>query len=192
MALLGEAEVAERAAREVTRLQKSANRILAEAARADGKFDVFLSHSSKESESILLGIKGMFEDRGLSVYVDRYSDPQLDPEKVTPATAQLLRSRMMNCGALIYVHSSNSTHSRWMPWELGYFDGLKGRVGIIPVLPSPRSGRFVGEEYLGLYPYVDYVAPSTSSDKTFWINGAAQHYAQFVNWVRGKEEITQR
>jgi hypothetical protein len=49
-----------------------------------------------------------------------------------------------------------------MPWELGYFDGLRnGKVGIFPLIESPGTA-FLGQEYLGLYPayeidyYVDW------------------------------------
>ncbi|TGS08549.1 outer membrane beta-barrel protein, partial [Mesorhizobium sp. M1C.F.Ca.ET.187.01.1.1] len=37
-------------------------------------------------------------------------------------TAELLRTRMRQSKTLIYVHSNNSPGSRWMPWELGFFD----------------------------------------------------------------------
>jgi hypothetical protein len=45
-----------------------------------------------------------------------------------------------------------------MPWELGYFDGLKGsqRVSVMP-LDSSSSADFAGEEYLGLYKQLEKV-----------------------------------
>jgi hypothetical protein len=61
------------------------------------------------------------EDEGLSVYVDSVVDPQLDREKVTVDTAELLRGRMNRSRFLLYTTSTASTQSRWMPWELGYF-----------------------------------------------------------------------
>jgi hypothetical protein len=40
-----------------------------------------------------------------------------------------------------------------MPWELGYFDGMKpGHVGIVPIVAS-EDDTFPGQEYLGLYPH---------------------------------------
>lgn len=37
--------------------------------------------------------------------------------------------------------------------ELGYFDGKKGKVIILPVLKK-ENDNFRGQEYLGLYPFL--------------------------------------
>ena len=42
-----------------------------------------------------------------------------------------------------------------MPWELGYFDGLKfGYVWILPLV-SEYDAEFKRQEYLGLYPAIE-------------------------------------
>lgn len=117
------------------------------------RFDVFLSHSIGDA-GVILGIKELLEREALSVYVDWMVDPQMDRRNVTPATAARLRERMNQCGYLLYASSNSSSASKWMPWELGYFDGRRGRVGILPVVASVGDG-FVGVEYLGLYPLVE-------------------------------------
>ena len=140
MPFLTESAVRARAVRIARSAERTAGRILLEATASVGqKFDVFLSHSSTEPEEILLGIKLFLEDDGLSVYVDKYSDPQLSPGKVSRETANILRSRMGDSKILLYVHSAHSSKSRWMPWELGYFDGLKGKVGVIPVTKNQEE-----------------------------------------------------
>lgn len=141
-------------------LQKSfgstPGRILKEsvtAATAADSFDVFLSHSIADAE-IVLGIKQILEESGLKVYVDWVEDAQLDRRAVTKETAAVLRQRMRQSKSLIYLSSENSSSSKWMPWELGYFDGFKpDGVAIMPVLDSPIDS-FKGQEYLGLYPIV--------------------------------------
>lgn len=41
-----------------------------------------------------------------------------------------------------------------MPWELGYFDGLKGaNISIMPIEEQETPGRY-GQEYLALYPAI--------------------------------------
>ena len=58
---------------------------------------------------------------------------------------------------LLYVSTQNSGESTWMPWELGYFDAKKGRVGILPI-SNERTSDFLeyhGREFLGLHYYVD-------------------------------------
>ncbi len=189
MAFLTETEVRRRAAQVMQRRQKSAGSILFEdTASTHQRFDVFLSHSSAEPEHILLGIKAMLEDRQLSVYVDKYSDPQLSPEDVTPDTANLLRDRMRSSNVLIYVYSQHSKASRWMPWELGFFDGLKGAVGILPITLD-REDEFEREEYLGLYPYVDVALGADSGRQHLWIRETAGIYARLDLWATGKATI---
>jgi hypothetical protein len=124
-------------------------------------FDVFLSHSYSDIE-IITGVKGFIEDQGMSVYVDWIDDPQADRENVTPATASLLRRRMNNSNALLYISSDAAKRSRWMPWELGYFDGRKpGCVAVVPIVEWPGKP-FLGQEYLGLYPYVELIDTARS------------------------------
>lgn len=131
------------------------SRTLAESMRFSSdydEYDVFLSHSMSDAQ-IVLGVKTILENQyGLKVYVDWIEDKQLNRELVTAATAELLRKRMKQSGSLFYLTTENSSKSKWMPWELGYFDGLKpNKVAILPVLKS-RYDDFKGQEYLGLYP----------------------------------------
>ena len=133
-------------------------------------------------------MKATLEEHNLSVYVDRYSDPQMSPENVTPDTAEVLRRRMRQSNALLYVHSHFSTKSRWMPWELGFFDGLKGRVGVLPIVKLDGD-TFKGEEYLILYPYVDRAA-SKDGDDYLWINRSVKWYAPLFTWIQGKADIS--
>lgn len=143
------------AARRAVRTVELAESELRKSARAPvtKRFDIFLSHAIADAE-IILGVKELLESDGLSVYVDWVVDPQLDRRNVTPATAARLRGRMNHCGYLLYASSSSSSNSKWMPWELGYFDGRRGRVGILPVVATAGAG-FAGVEYLGLYPHVE-------------------------------------
>lgn len=118
-------------------------------------YDIFLSHSYSDKTAIL-GLKFTLEEKGFSVYVDWIVDRQLVRENVTKENANVLRSRMANCKSLLYATSENATKSKWMPWELGYFDGLKkGKVAIVPISDSSNKPDFKGQEYLGLYPYVE-------------------------------------
>ncbi len=189
MAYLTERQVRGRAEQLTQRLQKDARRVLNEAtASSSEKFDVFLSHASAEPEEIILGVKLLLEDRDLKVYVDKYSDPQLSPGRVTPETAEILRDRMRSSGSLLYIHSQHSKTSRWMPWELGFFDGFKGDVGVIPVTRNQEED-FKGEEYLNLYPYVDITDSDKIATTSLWINKSAGTYARLDRWAKGVERI---
>lgn len=151
-------------------------------------YDVFLSHARVDSE-LVLGVKLLLEDRGTTVYVDWIEDPQLDRSNVNAKTAELLRRRMHRCRSLMYVHTDNSAASRWIPWELGYFDGYSGAVAIFPVTLIERSS-FEGQEYLGLYPYVEegsaglYSAPTPIRVK----RGTAET-RDFERWMTAPREF---
>lgn len=117
-------------------------------------FDIFLSHA-REDETLVLGVLGVLELLGYTVYVDWVVDQQLDRTRVTAGHADLLRQRMRASRCLLYMTTVNSASSVWMPWELGYFDGHKpGQVAILPVLEEGRI--FHGQEFLGLYPAIEY------------------------------------
>jgi hypothetical protein len=122
----------------------------------DTRFDIFLSHSSEDAR-VIVGVRAMLEKEGMKVYVDWLEDPELDRSRVNTTTAATLRARMNHCGYLLYASSHSSSNSKWMPWELGYFDGRRpGHVGILPIVAAPGES-FVGVEYLGLYPVVERV-----------------------------------
>jgi hypothetical protein len=115
-----------------------------------GAYDVFLSHSVRDAV-LVLGLKKALEAEKLTVYVDWLEDPDLDRSNVTALTAQKLRERMRMCRTMVYATSTNATVSRWMPWELGYFDAYhtQSRVAICPI--QDGTGSYAGQEYLGVY-----------------------------------------
>lgn len=116
-------------------------------------YDVFLSHASKDAE-LILGVKAMLEGQGLKVYVDWVEDAQLDRTQVSRSSADILRRRMRQSRSLIWVATSAASESKWMPWELGYFDGFKpNQVAIMPLVDNSYDS-FKGQEYLALYPLV--------------------------------------
>jgi len=133
-----------------------------DATTAYGPFDVFVSHSVRDAR-VVLGIRQMLESQGLKVYVDWIDDKQMDRSSVSPATADRLRRRMTESRSLIYATSRAASKSRWMPWELGYFDGRKGpdQVAILPIESDSTVG-FVGQEYIGLYKVIEKVLDGDS------------------------------
>ena len=118
----------------------------------DKTYDIFLSHAFLDAEAIY-GLKITLEEAGFSVYVDWYEDPHLDRGKVTKETAVVIRKRMQRCKTLIFAITENSENSKWMLWELGYFDGLKNKVAVLG-LTENSGDSFKGKEFLELYPFV--------------------------------------
>lgn len=155
MAFFTQAE-ARRAAQQVIRGSRSARDALNDALKnhkETDRFDIFLSHAMVDAE-LVLGIKVLLEAEDKKVYVDWIDDQALGRDRVTADTADVLRKRMRQSESLLYLATENAPKSKWMPWELGYFDGFKnGGVAVLPVLDESDSP-FEGQEYLGLYPVI--------------------------------------
>lgn len=187
MALFNESTIRARAQKERQRtsnVYKSNNQILSESASAFNKFktyDIFLSHSLKDAE-LILGVKGTLEDMGYSVYVDWVDDPQLDRSNVNESTAELLRERMDASISLFYVTTENAEYSKWMPWECGYFDGVKEKVAILPVKKYSYNNDYNGQEYLGLYPYCVRQNNALGQSR-LWIYKNKNYYLLYEVWL---------
>lgn len=153
------------------------------------KYDIFLSHSYRDKETVL-GLVEMLNKCNYTVYVDWIDDKQLDRSSVDTKTADLLRKRMSQCKCLMFLTSSNSTDSKWCPWELGYYDGYSKnrRCCIMPVLEYSADS-FAGQEYLGLYPYIDYETSKGTGKYEFWVNSQKKsgEYVRLRDWINGKE-----
>jgi hypothetical protein len=171
----------------VTSMEKSENISLEEMDSIElkncdiyGNFDIFLSHSYQDKE-IIPALKIKLEDMGYSVYVDWISDGCISRNKtIDKETASMLQKRMKQSKCLLYATSSNSKNSRWMPWELGYFDGIKNKkVAILPISKSDNDfdNNFKGEEYLGLYQYID------NTNDTLYVQENSSTYESFKDWI---------
>lgn len=186
MAYFTEAEIKDRLQKEIDTRNFSAAQILNESRRvqdSQDSFDIFLSHSSKDND-LIIGLKLILQDIGYSVYVD-WNDPALDLDHVTPKTAEVLRKRMSQCKSLIYAFSVNASNSKWMPWELGYFDALRNsRVAVLPIRNDAYKA-FIGSEFIGLYFQVK-VADTRGGQKAIWVHNG-DDYVNYMYWLSGKQ-----
>lgn len=142
------------------------------------KYDIFLSHSSSDNK-IILGTVLKLQDCGYSVYVD-INDKSLNPNIVTKRTAEILKQRMQNCESFVYAFSTHSPSSKWMPWELGYFDGLRGKVAVLPIVSEPRAS-YVGTEYIGLYRQIQFGVEDNQYPYLYFQNG--RYTMLFHDWL---------
>lgn len=192
MPLFTETQVRAAAQRTRDSLRKSYSVVLAEAAEGDDEtFDIFLSHSIKDTE-LVVGARSLLRQFGYNVYVDWIEDRELDRTKVSRATALRLRKRMRQCHSLLYLSSTNSGDSKWMPWELGFFDGFSdGRIAVLPISTHEEKNYF-GQEYLGIYPYVDVMTDNKQNKERLWVNHSANTYGLFEDWLKSGENAIRR
>ena len=63
-----------------------------------------------------------------------------------------------------------------------------GRCAILPVLDS-QTATFAGQEYLGIYPYIDYEKIQNGEKYDFWVNDPTdkQKYVRLKDWLAGKD-----
>ncbi len=166
-----------RSGRTVTKAAAMLSRIV-EAEEKITKHDIFLSHKASDAEQ-LVALYFLLTGMSYTVYVDWKDDPQLDRSAVTAATAAVLKYRMTNSRSLFFATTTTAGESKWMPWELGYKDGENGKVAICPVVPNSNQTDFRGQEYLGIYPYVD------KTGTTLYIHRSPSKYVRFNDWLNG-------
>ena len=110
------------------------------------KFDVFLSHSSKDKEAIIK-LKAMLNRQGLTVYIDWIEDRNaLKRELTSVYTARALTERINHSRAVLYVLSETGITSVWTPWELGYAQALGKKICVLPMETNIKA-----PEYLEIY-----------------------------------------
>lgn len=174
--------------REITNFSKSlifkSNQLI-----KNESYDIFISHSFLD-KSLILTLVQLFNECGYSVYVDWIDDKTLDRSNVTKETAEIVRSRVSQSKSLAYIETKNITNSKWCPWELGIADGmLNGRAAILPILSD--DNKFKGQEYLGIYPYIDYEKTKENKKNEFWVNDPNKPGAYVVlrEWLKGNDPI---
>ena len=121
-------------------------------ASALAKLTIFLSHSHKD-KNLVEGLIAYFETLGIAIYVD-WNDTQM-PRITNRVTAEQIKKKIDDLNLFMVLATKNALVSKWVPWEVGVADQLKGeeRVLIIPV--ADNSGNFDGSEYLQLYRRVE-------------------------------------
>jgi hypothetical protein len=128
--------------------------VLLEDAQQKRAKDIFLSHSHFDRGD-LAQLLALFSNHGSSVYID-FEDRDL-PEETSGETAARLRKMIQQCRKFIVAISQNIQRSRWVPWELGFADGVKNfaDVALFPIVGSVSTAS-LSQEYLDIYPRVEW------------------------------------
>lgn len=127
--------------------------------------DVFISHQRHDGAGAE-ALAGRIRALGHSCYLDAF-DTRL-AGKQAGDLADHIRSQLRGARALLFYFTPQAAGSKWMPWELGFFDGRWGKttVGIYLAeadaasAPAPGGAPAVPagfsiQEYLQIYQRVD-------------------------------------
>lgn len=129
------------------------------------KTTVFLSHKHKdlEEEEEARGVIEMLEDLGVKVYIDRMDN--ILPNQTSGDTAKRIKEVIKHCDKFILLATAKAIDSLWCNWELGIGDVHK-YLSHIAIIPIKEKGEFdfqyKGNEYLQIYPIIEYRNGSTN------------------------------
>jgi hypothetical protein len=137
---------------------------------------VFLSHSHKDAD-LVEAVVNSLASFGVKVYIDRL-DTEM-PAVTSGVTAIRLKEKIIENKKFIVLVSSNAVESKWIPWELGYADGVKELRHIASIPISDDFGHFQGNEYLQMYPQIK------KSDQGNWCFFApGKDGIRIADWLR--------
>ena len=122
-------------------------------ASVQARVTIFLSHSHLD-RTLVRGIVRYFETLGIAIYVD-WNDSDM-PEVTSRATATKVKQRIKACSLFMVLATRNALNSKWVPWEVGIADQIKGESNVSVIAVLDPSGRFEGAEYMQLYQLIAF------------------------------------
>lgn len=123
---------------------------------------VFLSHSHQDKE-LARSAKTMLARFGMGAYID-WEDPEMLAATST-LTARSLKAKIRRSSKFVMLASVSGLRSLWVPWELGYADGVK-QLSDIAIFPAANdTGEWPGNEYVGLYSCIEFGKNSNTGEE---------------------------
>ena len=150
----------------------------------DKQYDVFFSYCYTDKEYAIKMVN-LFEKLGYKVYID-LRDSKLSRTNVDRSTVERIAEVMNRCKSLVYMHTRSATVSKWCPWELGYMSGNKN-FRCATILLTEDKEDFPRQEYLEIYPYLDYEKVKDGEEYDFWANELdTGKYVRFNRFINGE------
>ncbi len=142
---------------------------------------IFLSYSHADKEYVSRVVKWI-QSKGIPVYID-YLDDELS-EKSDVEAAKILRDRIQNSTKLMILSTSNTSNSKWIPWELGLGDGFMKYPNVVR-LPLTHSGHWTNKNFFDIYGFV-YKSTIPSNEGTWFIKYPDSNFGlvSLDNWLK--------
>lgn len=164
--------------------------VLFSARQKHEQYDLFISYSWND-KSYADKVVQLLEKCGYTVYID-YNDNRLDRSNVSEETAKRLIVEMKKCKGLLHLYSPSASVSKWCPWEVGIFSGFNDFMCANLPLVDNQGDSFKKQEYLEIYPHVEYAKDPASKNYDFWICESSDKYIVLKEWLKGKKPITHK
>ncbi len=125
--------------------------------------DVFISHKLEDLAKARQ-LKGRIQQWGFSCYIDA-DDETLQHITNPKLLADRIRTRLRTSRCLLFAFTPVSSKSKWMPWELGFFDGRwsQNQIGLYNLdeieidfanIENTNDNSLSFQEYLRIYKLV--------------------------------------
>lgn len=115
------------------------SRIEADSIQNKKKFDIFISHSVKNSDFVKILIKILNEENLIS-YCDWTSDSDfLKREYVNQYTKGVLKKRLEQSKRLLFIRTEDSSKSEWVKFELEYFLNMNKKIYYIDMISNDKK-----------------------------------------------------
>ena len=115
---------------------------------ASSESTVFLSHRHKDHK-LVEDVKGILSNEGVDVYIDTFDHKM--PDQTSDDTAKRIKNKIDKSSKFILLATPNSLDSKWIPWDLGLGDGMKG-IHNVAILPYTEYDNIWPErEYYQIY-----------------------------------------
>ncbi|KEQ37440.1 hypothetical protein SK667_1220 [Streptococcus mitis] len=141
------------------------------------KFDIFLSHNSKDEEKIITFYKKLNKN-GQVVYIDWVNDKyDLKREWCNTSTVDIIKERIKQSDVFVLYFSSKTLNSQWCAWELGYADAIGKKICIYF---SEKIDRTIIPKFYFKYPKLLF-------SEDFMVKNHGQSDIPFTKWKENKK-----
>lgn len=150
--------------------------------KSESEVTVFLSHSHHDKDRVL-EFKTIIEDLGIKVYVD-WMDKTM-PQNTCGETAQRIKKKIDENKKFVFLATNLAVSSKWCNWEVGIGDTYKSSKGNLAVLGmSDNMGHWEGNEYLRIYPSIEYEYGNRLNNKNQFIKEGLYVFSPRENGTR--------
>ncbi|WP_282075863.1 toll/interleukin-1 receptor domain-containing protein [Maribacter aquivivus] len=150
---------------------------------------IFLSHSHHDKAKIEQA-KVFFENLGISIYVD-WMDSTM-PERTNGVTAVRIKTKIRENDKFVLLATNKAVSSKWCNWEVGIGDIYKLPKDNIAILGlADNIGHWTGNEYLQIYPSIEYLNGNTKNTLGHYIASGYYVFYPSVNGERTFKSLEQ-